>query len=267
MNKIKCLICNKEFVQITSTHLKKHDLTVTEYKEKFPNCEIMLQETKDKLSEKCKLQNLKSNFGFKDNHLTNKDKLPWNKGLNKENDLRVKKYSLSLKGRKFSFEHRYKISKSIKKAFKEGRMNVNGENNGMYGKKLSEHHLKRLLESQNYQTINKVEEKAFKTLIQYGFIYTGNRSFWLKFKNGKNKNPDFVNKKCKIAVEIYGDYWHRKDNPQELIDEYKKIGWECYVIWEHEVHNKLSPEYFEKLLNTFELEEFTYVNFNGKWII
>jgi len=36
-NKIQCKICNKEFDYITSSHLKKHGLTMKKYKEKYPN--------------------------------------------------------------------------------------------------------------------------------------------------------------------------------------------------------------------------------------
>lgn len=38
--KIKCQICGKEFKQIHHNHLKSHDISVDEYKSKFPNARI-----------------------------------------------------------------------------------------------------------------------------------------------------------------------------------------------------------------------------------
>jgi very-short-patch-repair endonuclease len=51
-------------------------------------------------------------------------------------------------------------------------------------------------------------------------------------------NPDFIN--CngqKKVIELFGDYWHRntqkKDNRR--LKEYKELGYETLIIWEHEL--------------------------------
>lgn len=49
--------------------------------------------------------------------------------------------------------------------------------------------------------------------------------------------PDFHNGDHKV-IEIFGDYWHRGQNPQEKIEYYKKYGYDCLVIWEHELEQK-----------------------------
>lgn len=50
------------------------------------------------------------------------------------------------------------------------------------------------------------------------------------------KVPDFVNVNGqKKIIELYGDYWHRNDNPQDRIDMFKKLGWDTIVIWGHEL--------------------------------
>jgi len=63
------------------------------------------------------------------------------------------------------------------------------------------------------------------------YKYTGDFSFMI---NGKN--PDFVNingqKKC---IELYGNYWHRNDDPQDRIDIFKPYGWDTLVVWEREL--------------------------------
>lgn len=64
--------------------------------------------------------------------------------------------------------------------------------------------------------------------------YTGNFSFTI---NGKC--PDFVN--CngqKKIIELFGDYWHRGENPQDRINEFKPFGYDTLVIWERELKNQ-----------------------------
>lgn len=64
--------------------------------------------------------------------------------------------------------------------------------------------------------------------------YTGDFSFII---NGKN--PDFtnINGKKKL-IEMYGDYWHKGQNPQDRIDLFKRFGWETLIIWEHELKSE-----------------------------
>lgn len=83
------------------------------------------------------------------------------------------------------------------------------------------------------------------------FKYTGDGAFWI----GKNPtvNPDFVN--CngkKIAIEIFGDYWHspllRQNIPYaQSYDGRKKIlkeyGWKLIVFWETDL-KRIDAEQF-----------------------
>jgi G:T-mismatch repair DNA endonuclease (very short patch repair protein) len=73
-----------------------------------------------------------------------------------------------------------------------------------------------------------------------GLNYVGNGAWWRTLPNGKSKNPDFKVPHQNKVVEVYGDYWHRNDDPQELIDLYKQAGLDCLVIWEKEI--KQTPE-------------------------
>lgn len=52
------------------------------------------------------------------------------------------------------------------------------------------------------------------------------------------KNPDFINYNGrKQLIEVYGDYWHRNDDPQERIDFFKQYGFDTLIIWEYELAN------------------------------
>lgn len=66
------------------------------------------------------------------------------------------------------------------------------------------------------------------------FDYTGNAKVWIcKF------NPDFFNKKEKLIIEIFGDYWHNKKDIKERdkkrLETYSKYGYKTLIIWEHEL--------------------------------
>lgn len=50
------------------------------------------------------------------------------------------------------------------------------------------------------------------------------------------KNPDFINiNGQKKIIELFGDYWHRGQNPQDRIDVFKPFGYDTLVIWEREL--------------------------------
>lgn len=62
------------------------------------------------------------------------------------------------------------------------------------------------------------------------------------------KCPDYVNVNGeKKLIELYGDYWHQKDDPQVRIDYFEKYGFDTLVIWECELDNASSLK--EKLLS------------------
>ena len=82
------------------------------------------------------------------------------------------------------------------------------------------------------------------------FVYTGDGSFWIG-----NRNPDFARighqHKC---IEVYGDYWHRNDDPQDRINHFANYGWKCLVIWEHELYSTIA-HVKAKLLQFEQIEE------------
>jgi uncharacterized Rmd1/YagE family protein len=49
-------------------------------------------------------------------------------------------------------------------------------------------------------------------------------------------NPDFINiNGQKKVIELYGDYWHQGDNPQDRVDRFAVYGFGCLVIWQSEL--------------------------------
>lgn len=80
-----------------------------------------------------------------------KRNIPWNKGLTKYTDERVKKISEAMKGRIFTEEHRKNLSKALTghKLSEETRNKLSGGKNHMYGKKLSDEHKKKISGEKN----------------------------------------------------------------------------------------------------------------------
>ena len=49
-------------------------------------------------------------------------------------------------------------------------------------------------------------------------------------------NPDYINTNGqKKIIELFGNYWHRNDNPQDKITNYVKYGFQTLIIWESEL--------------------------------
>jgi len=92
-------------------------------------------------------------------------------------------------------------------------------------------------------------EKIFDEMTPDVIRYTGNRAWWRKLDDGKHHNPDFKITGQNKVVEIFGDYWHRNDDPQELIDLYAQAGLDCLVFWEKEVYK--NPEQIKERVNNF----------------
>lgn len=197
----------------------------------------------------------------------------WNKNLTKKEDKRLdfhrpttfKKGIIPwIKGKKHSEESRKKMRIA------------HNENNYWYGKRLSEKHKKKLSEIRrkliregklnplkNMDIRPTSPEKQFMSLIEkysLPYKYVGDGKFWIE-----GINPDFIN--CdgeKIAVEIFGDYWHDSKKIKGLRwsrteEGRKKIlakyGWKCIIIWEKELKNLSDKEILNKIQNTLSSSE------------
>lgn len=88
------------------------------------------------------------------------------------------------------------------------------------------------------------EKKLIKIIEQHNlpFKYTGDGSFILE-----GLNPDFIEiNGRKIAIDVFGDYWHTLKADRESYTEkgrkriFQKYGWKLIVIWGSEI--KTMPE-------------------------
>jgi very-short-patch-repair endonuclease len=64
----------------------------------------------------------------------------------------------------------------------------------------------------------------------------------------KSKIPDFVCIKYKKIIELYGDYWHKGEDPTIRIDLFKTESYDTLIIWEKELSNIVA---LEQKINNF----------------
>lgn len=244
---VVCELCGRKYQQITASHLSKHhNISFRDYKKMFPKSETLIQSCRDLISENARELNHLGVIGFCNGHKVNQGKTPWNKnkhglqtawskGLTKE----------SCESLRIAGEH---CSMVRKKMFRDGTLKKKfGKDNPMYGKKLSQSHKIALLTG-NISYNSKPELKLWKELQKFdGWEYSAKTKFCVVTES-RIKNPDFVNQGKRKVIEVFGDYWHRNDDPQELIGFYKSAGWDCVVLWEREI---MSKDFSIKLLSAF----------------
>lgn len=100
----------------------------------------------------------------------------------------------------------------------------------------------KILESINRRP-NKPEQKVIDAITEYNlpYKYTGDGSFIVA-----GLNPDFVNTNGrKVAVEVFGDYWHGEQAVRVAGTEegrkaiFAEYGWDLVILWEKDI-NRLS---------------------------
>ena len=88
-------------------------------------------------------------------------------------------------------------------------------------------------------------ERKLLNILGPDWAFVGNR----KLKIGQ-VFPDFANiKNGRLLIELYGDYWHRGQDPQERIELFEHLGYSCLIIWEHEL--KAPDQVLIKIANSF----------------
>lgn len=97
---------------------------------------------------------------------------------------------------------------------------------------------------------NKKETKLLELLNKFypdsGWRYVGDFSLWIG-----HKNPDFISSDNTL-IELYGDYWHKGEDPNERIKYFENYGYKCVVIWERELkETKKLKKTIDELLTTY----------------
>jgi Rad3-related DNA helicase len=90
---------------------------------------------------------------------------------------------------------------------------------------------------QNRALPNRLEQTIIDMKID-GLKFVGLGDMWLKFLNGKNKNPDFVVDGTNKVVEVgNAQFWHPEKERLDVIEKYKEIGFDCLYLTDEEVYS------------------------------
>ena len=189
---------------------------------------------------------------------TPKGSIPWNKGLTKETDERLLETSKNISR---SCQGRIPWNKNLTKVLDprvKGR--ANSVTKGMTGHTHStvskiKIGVKRLNQSVSQETKHKLclrskatwdnmtkeerilrignmlhrrtpsyPEQVFSNLCK-SFKYVGDGQLIIE-----GKNPDFVDATGTKLIEIWGEHWHKGQNPQDRITLFKNLGYACLII-------------------------------------
>lgn len=105
-HKVICRVCNKSFISITNTHLKRHSMTIDDYRKEFPN------EALGDFSRFDKWRNSEENR----NHLIKNNKMVYENAELLEKKRRNRNLACD------NIEYRHKLSEANKKASKTEKM-------------------------------------------------------------------------------------------------------------------------------------------------
>lgn len=98
--------------------------------------------------------------------------------------------------------------------------------------------LKKMINGNNFKQ-NKKEKQLEKILNKlfpkkYKFVGDG-KTFIAGFV------PDFIDFKNKKIIELFGDYWHNREDSKKRdkrrLKSYAKYGYKTLIVWEHELEN------------------------------
>jgi len=247
---MKCLLCNRK-LEFLPNHLKyKHNISSNEYKKLFPNAKVVSNKWHVRQSET--LHNYCIN---------NPDKLreKYTGEVRHKMCIKQAKSFILVKPCKICGASTRNYKYCSRKCFFISRIGTQNKKRGDSLRQFYQDHLEKRKEIgekvKKYRASLTLDEKIeYNKKVFLKREPSGPESLFTKFcldnnlpyiyvGNMKNKQlciggkvPDFIYKN-KI-IEIWGDFYHQSQNPQDRIDYFKQYGYNCIVIWASELKNK-----------------------------
>ena len=131
-------------------------------------------------------------------------------------------------------EYKRKVSENTKKNWKDVTKNL----------WQSQEYVKKQIKARNVCP-NKSEIDLQKTLDKYypnQWKFVGDGQFKLA-----GKYPDFVHVTDKIVIELYGEYWHSKQEAESRVKLFSEHGYKCVIIWCSENYPKTVKQKLEEI--------------------
>lgn len=213
-----CRLCGKHFKQFSTSHASRHDITVAEYREKFPTAPIMSQMLRDNKSKNmkkfCEDDEVKKSYSSRAKNF-------WN---NKDNHARMRN---SFKQRpKQSNEVVEQISQTMKQRYAEGsKLKLLNESDNMRNRTNPLTNLGRC------GTSSSTEIFADNILKPYGFLH--NYTVPCIESNKGYFYIDFALPEIKLAIELDSEI-HSKDfvieRDSRKTNGLQNLGWTLFRI-------------------------------------
>lgn len=261
---IECAICHKEMYMITDPHLRLHGITMPEYRKTYPDAQITSEETLRNISNasrtmwanstpdtrKARLNSIwitRRATGMASGSLKGKTYEEIH-GVEKAEELRQARRSSQF-WTNVTYEERIKYAilgshkaallQETDPAYQKRRAQSLSKGVKSYWDNVSAADKKKRIHL-SIQSLNIKPNKA-----ELGLHALLNRLFpneWEYVGDGAliigGKCPDFANiNGRKQLIELFGDYWHRGEDPTERVNIFKLYGFQCLVIWERELKN------------------------------
>ena len=196
-----------------------------------------------KQSEESKRKSRESNIGKKHNISEEaKIKMSYNKGRIFPAEIR-KKISEKSKLQKHFLERRIKQSERMKEDNPMRKPEVRRKrsiSDKIRWSKISDKDREELFSKvfkSNEIKPNKMEillDDLIQDIIPNEFKYVGDGQVWIG-----GKNPDWINTNGKKQlIEFFGNYWHKIEDEKIRKEHFKKYGFDCLIIWEHDLQDK-----------------------------
>lgn len=229
--KIMCRECGKSFVTVTNTHLKKHNMTIEDYKEKYPN---------EKFTNCEWLNCWRNSDNNKKNLQLMSDKVHNSEEISKQRIRNIKKtWSLS-KTRSAQSKLMKKLvndnPEKFKSLFESNVTDIMKMSNYdrwvlKFGKREANKRLK------NWKKNNKIPNSSRNTNIEIickNLLDNLGIKYIHQYSEIKNYWCDFYLPKFNLIIEVDGDYWHANPNQYSKDDAIgpKKIM--AKTIWEYD---------------------------------
>jgi len=137
------------------------------------------------------------------------------------------------KGTVHSEESKIKHSESMIKLFEEHPEERIKRSKAMKEKWESPGYSKKILHRRSVSGPEKDFQNNYVNKYGLSYFYNGNLSNREVVISGKT--PDFVHNTENKFIEIWGDFYHRGQNPQDRIDFFRERGYDCLVLWASEL--------------------------------
>jgi hypothetical protein len=202
---LECKLCGKTFSRITHFHTEnKHGISLEEYRKQFPYAPTESESWRK---------------SQKDGHL---GQVAWNVGLTKETSAAMARQASSMRGNIRSLSHSLRIGQVKKEQCQSPYYALKTVSNID-------------VIARNVRPTNP-EKQVLAILERYfpnEWKYVGNGEFSLG-----RLVPDFMNVDGKKKlIEVFGDYWHKGENPEVRIARFEEYGFKTLILWEHEIRD------------------------------